>query len=121
MRPHDAVKMALSKVLHRAGAAVDVERVIPELADSVWDHQADFWKDRFARMDVTAMWPGCTTQWWVDVSVRCPTAKRYTASPEGAAEKGEQEKRTRYNDAVRPVVFESWSDWASARCSLCRN
>ena len=35
MRPHDAVKAALSTMLHRAGAAVDVERVIPELADSV--------------------------------------------------------------------------------------
>ena len=37
IRPHDAVEMALANVLARAGADVDVERNIPELADTVWD------------------------------------------------------------------------------------
>ena len=117
-RPHESVKMVCGGALRRAGAFIDYERVIPELADQVRRHASEHGqsetgeaeKDRVARLDVVASWPGQTTAWWLDVSVRCPTAERYAAEKPAAADsstKGEAEKALRYGQAVRPIVFES--------------
>ena len=58
----------------------------------------------------SAMCRSSTTQLWIDASVRCPHAERYTVSaskPVVAAIAGETEKTKRHGTAVRSLVFET--------------
>ena len=113
LRPHESLKHRTSEFLRRAEAFVDIERVIPELADYAWDRKEKKWKPRVARMDIVAQWPGSSVQWWLDVSVRAASAIKHqrcegaTMMPGAAAAAGEKEKRQRYGDAVRAIVFET--------------
>ena len=55
-------------------------------------------------------WPGAGTAHWLDVSIRCAHASRYTVARRRggvAAAAGETEKRRRYGNSVSPVVFEA--------------
>ena len=60
---------------------------------------------RCAILDVVSWFLGVLQQLWIDVSVRCPHAERYTDSASNPA--GETEKTKRYGMAVRALVFET--------------
>ena len=63
---------------------------------------------RCAIVDVVSWFLGVVQQLWIDVSVRCPHAERYSerASKLGVvAGKGEKEKTKRYGAAVWSLVF----------------
>lgn len=107
-RVHKSVQCALSRALQSTGAAVDLERHVPELYSV--DAQADGPPViGLAIMDVHAWWPGSCRCFLVDVSVRSPMSERYPSSHTHvavAATAGERAKSKRYGDAVHPLVFE---------------
>ena len=105
MRGHRAVVAALRAAAEREGAVVDIERTPPDLfvlqADGSVVEEA---------MDIVVYWPGAGTAHWLDVSIRCVHASRYTAAQRRggvAAAAGETEQRRRYGNSVSPVVFEA--------------
>ena len=105
MRGHRAVVAVLRKALEATGAAVDLERTIPELV-KVQSGGAV----QEAIMDLVVAWPGAGAPHWIDVSIRCPFATRYACTRVkvgAAAADGEAEKRARYGRCVEPVVFET--------------
>ena len=70
-----------------------------------------------AIMDLVVAFPGSLAQVWVDVSIRCPHAERYTRADRAAgaaADRAAEEKRERYGPLVMPLVFESYGRLGSA-------
>ena len=68
-------------------------------------------------MDLVVAFPGSLAQVWVDVSIRCPHAERYTRADRAAgaaADRAAEEKRERYGPLVMPLVFESYGRLGSA-------
>ena len=79
---------------------------------------------RCAILDVVSWFPGVLQQLWIDVSVRCPHAKRYNESaskPGAAAVAGEAEKTNRYGMAVRALVFETYGRLGGEGTKLLRD
>eukprot|EP00969_Alexandrium_andersonii_P332836 14709123-Alexandrium_andersonii.AAC.1 len=69
--------------MRRAGAEMDLQRAVPELA-RWWQEAPSKWNARDAVLELRVGWPG----WWlptrwISVTVRDPGAERYAA---GAAE-----------------------------------
>jgi len=107
LRPHRALAGVLARELRDCGAEVDLERVVPDLSDLA----ADDPEKRDAVLDIVASFPGSFAFNYVDVSIRCPHASRYTRAahvPGSAAAKAADEKRDRYGPSVLPLVFESY-------------
>jgi hypothetical protein len=105
MRGHRAIASTLRAAVEREGAIVDLERTLPELYST--DASGAVTE---AVMDMVIYWPGAGTAHWVDVSIRCAHASRYTTAQKRggvAAAAGEVEKRRRYGDSVSPLIFET--------------
>ena len=99
-RPHRAVQCTLRRLSN-----ADLERHVPELYDWVRNNSEAALVMRCAISDVVSWFPGVLQQLWIDVSVRCPHARRYDKSaskPGVAAGAGEAEKTKRrwYGRAV---------------------
>ena len=107
LRPHQQLAAALASSLRAAGAHVDLERVVPELMNRGAADAAA----RDAVLDLVVSFPGSFEQRWLDVSIRCPLATRYSQAPSvpgSAASKGAEDKLARYGPKVLPLVFESF-------------
>ena len=106
-RPHRALMVSLKQVLERAGAEVDLERAIPALYRVDSDG-----KVTEAILDAVVITPGCSSSLPLDVTIRCPHAKRTAAKaavvPSAAAGQGENDKHTRYGSSVLPVALETY-------------
>ena len=66
---------------------------------------------RDAVLDLVVSFPGSFEQRWLDVSIRCPLATRYSQAPSvpgSAASSGAEDKLARYGPKVLPLVFESF-------------
>ena len=114
MRPHRHLAAVLCKEMRAIGAEVDMERVVPELIDKRPQTPAE---KRDAVLDLVVSFPGAFAQSWVDVSIRCPHAKRYGRAdhvPGEAAAKAADEKHERYGPFVLPLAFESYGRLGSA-------
>ena len=73
---------------------------------------------------MVSWFPGVLQQLWIDVSVRCPRAQRYTESaskPGVAAVAGETEKTKRYGAAVTSLVFETHGKLGGEGAKLLRD
>ena len=109
LRAHTALVTTVRRALERSGAAVSIERVIPELY--VRKPTGDIAE---ALMDLVTSWPGAGIQERIDVSVRSPFNSSFhkatgwlTAAKAGvAAAQGERDKHRRYGASVAPLVFE---------------
>eukprot|EP00973_Karenia_brevis_P070135 9748981-Karenia_brevis.AAC.1 len=82
MRPHRALAGAMAKWFRQAGAEADLERVVPELlAGTPGLRAADARPGEQpaveARLDIVSSFPGGCDPMWIDVSIRCPHARRY--------------------------------------------
>ena len=107
MRPYKHLAATLARCFHAAGADVDLERVVPELADVNSRDAAH----HDAIMDAVAFWPGGMATSWIDVSIRCPHGARYTCAHKQAghaAGKAAEEKFERYGPQVLPLTLESY-------------
>ena len=82
MQPHKHLAATLVRCLRAAGADVDLERVVPELADVNSRDAAH----RDAIMDAVVFWPGDMATSWIDVSIRCLHAARYTCAHKQAGQ-----------------------------------
>ena len=94
LRPHRALAGVFARGLRDCGAEVDLERVVPDLSNLT----AEDPEKRDAVMDLVANFLGSYTMNYVDVSIRCPHAARYTCAanvPGSAAAKAADEKRER--------------------------
>ena len=100
LRVHRAVCVTLADQVRRAGADVNLEVAVPELA-RWWRDEAGRWQCQDAVLDVRVDWPGA----WlptrlIDVTVRDPEASRYqprAAHVAGyAAARAAAEKEARY-------------------------
>ena len=95
--------------MKEAGAAVDCERHVPHLYDTIKKDGVE--RAREAIMDVVVNFPGSWNTALVDVSLRCPHSERYAkaATIAGtAAMRGEKEKDERYGHEVLPLIFETY-------------
>ena len=90
-RPHDSVKLAVAHYLKRLGAYVDLEAFIPEL----YDH-------RDARMDLVTTFPGCSSMWLWDITVRSPLA---TSGGADGCTRGVKAKQVRYGLTVDAIAL----------------
>ena len=107
MRPHRSLQHSIARVLRKAGAEVDVERVIPEMRGRAQGSRGE----ADAVMDLYVSFAGSCQRFLLDVSIRCPHAQRYGeshCSPGCAARSGEKEKQDLYGAEVFPVVIESY-------------
>ena len=109
-RPHRAVNVCLKQMLTRAGAEVDLERVVPSLY-----HVGSDGRFVEAILDAIVITPRCVNSVPLDVTIRCPHSERCdrdsasaATSPAVAAMQGEQEKLRRYGPSVRPVALETY-------------
>ena len=62
-------------------------------------------------MDLYVTFPGSVQPIYIDVSIRCPHAQRYThaaSCPGSAASAAAADKRARYGNSVLPIVLESY-------------
>ena len=78
-----------------------VEKLCPEFNEAVVERI----------MDLVITFPGSVQPLWVDVSIRCPHAERYSCAatrPGDAAAGVAVDKRKRYGGAVLPVGFETY-------------
>ena len=75
LRPHGAQVAALGRQCRMAGAFVDIERVVPDLA--AWTGDDDCTD---AIMDLVCWWPGRVNQYLIDVTIRSPHAARYSVT-----------------------------------------
>ena len=113
MRPHRMLANTLAREMRAVGAEVDLERVIPELAD----RRARSGQQRDAVMDLAITFPASLAQLWVDVSIRCPSAARYVKADRvagTAAAVAAEEKHDRYGPYVLPLPFESFGRLGTA-------
>ena len=104
-RNHRALCATLAAELKRKGAAIDLEKAIPEMLTI--DSEGNF-HDRI--MDVVAQWPGSPTSVLVDCTIRSPWATRYNRGEVTAGRIGrvaDREKWKHYGLDVVPIVFES--------------
>ena len=105
MRAHKALARVLRRALIADGAAVDLERPVPELATT---DEAGTVHD--AVLDLYVHWPGSPARLLIDVSIRSHHATRYGASatrPGAVAASGEGDKARTYGPTVLPLVFEA--------------
>ena len=106
LRPHRGLASCLAGKIRRAGGHADVERACPQLYEE--DEHGVL---REAILDVVYHTPGGLIQRMIDVTVRCPHARRYTNAASIAAVAacaGENDKRDRYGESVLTVAFESY-------------
>ena len=117
LRAHRALHGALRAFLERTGAIVDLERCIPELcrqAEGATGVQE-------AILDAVVRWPGSARVFWIDGTIRNPHAARYRRAehkPGIAAAAGVADKKRRYGEAVRSLVFEPGGRLAEASAGL---
>lgn len=102
LRPHTAGVQSLAQRSRRAGANVDVERCIPELA--IW-HSEERCVD--AIMDLVTWWPGRLQQFLLDLTIRSPHASRYGITEDITGRAG-QEKHRRYGEAVWAIAMTTY-------------
>ena len=104
LRVHGAVVGALADELRLAGGFADLERVVPAFAVQKPDGSLET-----AILDITVWFPGWTTLFAIDVTIRFAGATRYTSArntPGAAAARAEREKTARYGNTVVPLAFE---------------
>lgn len=111
VRAHTALVTVLARDLEKAGAAVDIERVVPE-----WYALTDAGIEE-ARLDLVTRFPGAPWAERIDVTIRSPFSSKFdranggraTAEQPGvAAKEGENDKHHRYGDGVSPLALESF-------------
>ena len=102
LRPHTAGVHSLAQRSRRAGANVDVERCIPELA--IWQSEE---KCVDAIMDLVTWWPGRLQQFLLDLTIRSPHASRYGITEDITGRAG-QEKHRRYGEAVWAIAMTTY-------------
>ena len=108
MRAHRHVQHALCRELRKAGAEVDLERVVPELSGRARPNANS---EPIAIVDLYVTVPGRPERFLVDVTVRSPHAARYVDAATRcgtAAAAGAKEKRDLYGPQVLPLPFESY-------------
>ena len=113
MRARRAVQRALCRELRRAGANVDLERVIPELSGR---RQAGR-QEATAVMDLCVNFPGTAERLLIDVTIRAPHAARYKEAHRAvgtAAAAGAKEKLELYGETVLPLPFETYGRLGNA-------
>jgi len=119
-RMHNFVRAGLAACLRAAGAEVDVERCIPDLSRVGENGQIVD-----AIMDVVAVFPNATRQYWFDVTVKSPHAARYNQVAAGAASipghaagEGCKDKWNKYGRDVIPIAVEPYGRISdhSVRC-----
>lgn len=85
------------------GAYADEERIVPELA--VRNEEGELEE---AQLDLVTSWPGMSSSFYIDVTLRSPHASRYTHSAIDALEPlahAEAEKHIRYGRGVLPLAI----------------
>ena len=105
MRSHRAICATLAAELKRKGAAIDMERAVPEMLTV--DSDGNF-HDRI--MDVIAQWPGSASSVLIDCTIRSPWAMRYNRGSVTAGRIGrvaDREKWKHYGLDVAPIAFET--------------
>ncbi len=102
MRPHRYMAAELVSCLGAAGAEIDLERTVIELAQSQEDGTI-----REAALDLYVLFPGSTSPFYIDVTIRCPT------TPGFAAAQGVLEKAERYGTQVIAVSIETYGRFAT--------
>ncbi len=111
MRPHRHLAAALTECLRQAAAEIDLERTAIELAQLQEDGSL-----REAVLDLYVLFPGSTTPYYIDVTIRCPHAGRYLASsstPGHAAAPGASQKAARYGPQVITIAIETYGRFAA--------
>ena len=107
MRAHRSIQGALCRELRAVGAAVDLERIVPELSGRAQGSR----ESADAILDLYVTFPGVPERFLVDVTVRSPHAARF---PDAATRIGQpsaagaKEKFDLYGPAVLPLAFESY-------------
>ena len=91
MRPHRYMAAALGSCMRAAGAEIDLERTVIELAQTQED----------------GTYQGSTSPFYIDVTIRCPT------TPGFAAAQGVLEKAERYGTQVIAVSIETYGRFAT--------
>ena len=105
LRAHNALKVILATDMVTEGAAVDIERRIPEL----YGFGADG-RGIEAIMDLCVSWPAAGRRHLIDITVRCPFAERYADAdsvPGRASDEGAKDKLRRYGPSVSAFPMES--------------
>ena len=100
-----------------------LQRHVPELYDWHINKEGEAPVMRCAILDVVSWFPGVLQQLWIDVSVRCPHAERYSDSasrPGAATLAGETEKTKRYGAVVRSLIFETYGRLGGEGTKLLR-
>jgi hypothetical protein len=110
VRTHTALVTVLAKDLEKAGAGVDIERVVPEWYVITEERIEE------ARLDLVVRFPGAPWAERIDVSIRSPFSAKFARAggaratalkPGVAAAEGEADKHRRYGPDVAPFVFET--------------
>ena len=107
-RVHAALAKTLGKMLKRAGAQVDYERVVPDLRGRL-NRRSSRRVD--AVLDLVVSVPGSAQQHWVDVTCRSPHPARYARAADVcgcAAAKAAEEKADTYGSEVLAIPFEAY-------------
>ena len=105
-RPHRSLAAAMARCLRRVGAEIDLERTVVELA-----HFAEDGAVSEAVLDLWVAFPGHTSPLYLDVTIRCPLAQRYTTAwktPGAAATYAVRQKEARYGPKVITIALESY-------------
>ena len=105
-RPHRMLAATMAGCLRKVGAEIDMERTVVELA-----HFAEDGEVTEAILDLWVQFPGHTTPVYLDVTIRCPQAQRYTTAwkmPGAAAAYAVKQKETRYGPRVLAIALETY-------------
>ena len=122
-RIHTALITVMANDLEKAGAGVEVERVIPE-----W-YVVTAERIEEARLDLVVRFPGAPFAERIDISIRSPFSSKFarangarsTATEIGiAAKEGEADKHRRYGPNVAPLVFETFGRVGTEGLALLR-
>ena len=110
-RKHKHVLGTLAHLCRADGAFVDVERFCADLGKRQPNGSL-----KEAWLDVCAQWPGDTSLWRMDVTIRSPWADygRAALRPGLAADAGVRAKAARYGETVLAVSFEPLGRLATA-------
>ena len=116
LRPHRSLAETLAGEVKRLGAHVDLERACPDLYQQ---HASGHTTE--AILDVVYHLPGGPCQRKIDVTIRCPFARRYgsTDAVGGvAAAVGVADKCSRYGPSVICLSFETFGRLDASSCEL---
>ena len=110
-RPHRMLAASMAGCLRKVGAEIDMERTVVELA-----HFAEDGAVSEAILDIWVQFPGHPAPVYLDVTIRCPQAQRYTTAykmPGAAASFAVKQKEIRYGPKVLTISLETYGRVAS--------